>query len=313
MCRSRCVAVQVCVMRRIHTAHPQASAVVWHCSAQLQLPRCDGSRAAQGPCSQDQEKAPKDVGSGSSTGPWPLSSLWMCCVWCMFRIHGSYSIISVWNSEVSKIWRSFPTQENHHSYSWFWSLIHVLMCWCPCPGVNVALKSLVGWLVFLSVFLYLYGHIKKKIVSKIRIWLWLHSSCSSYTVFSCAPRPHALKLMESNQGFGSRLGQGYYLYSEKLGYAKSWVSYPECHYFFLEEPGHSYRCRKPFLRNWQGVRNPSSIKELHWRMFLGKSQVLEQSAVPSVGCSAVCGSSSWQLQIRGVSGALRCAASATVW
>lgn len=162
MCRSRCVAVQVCVMRRIHTAHPQASAVVWHCSAQLQFPRCDGSRAAQGPCRQDQEKAPKDVGSGSSTGPWPLSSLWMCCVWCMFRIHGSYSLISVWNNEVGKIWRSFPTQENHHSYSWFWSLIHVLMCWCPCPGVNVALRSLVGWLVFLSVFLYLYGQIKKK-------------------------------------------------------------------------------------------------------------------------------------------------------
>lgn len=49
-------------------------------------------------------------------------------------------------------------------------------------------------------------------------------------------------------------------------------------------------------------------------MFLGKSQILEQSAVPSVWCSAILGSSSWQLQMcdltRRVRGALRCAASA---
>lgn len=47
------------------------------------------------------------------------------------------------------------TQKNHRSYSWFWSLIRVLMCWCPCPGVNVAWKNLVGgWLVgFSSSFL----------------------------------------------------------------------------------------------------------------------------------------------------------------
>lgn len=36
--------------------------------------------------------------------------------------------------------------------------------------------------------------------------------------------------------FLSRLGQGYYLYSENLRHAKSLVSYTECHYFLGGEP-----------------------------------------------------------------------------
>lgn len=59
----------------------------------------------------------------------------------------------------------------------------------------------------------------------------------------------------------------------------------------------SYSWHKLFLGNWQGVIKPCSIQELHWGMFLEKSQVLEQSAVPSVECSAICVSSSWQLQM----------------
>lgn len=157
-----------------------------------------GIRGAQGPCSQDQEKAPKAAALG--LGHWAPCE---CVVWCMSRIPGSYSIISVWNNEVCKIWRLFPIHSKEPPQLFLILVTHsrsnvlVFLSWGKC-----SFKKL-GWLVFLSVFLYLHGLMKKKIVSKTRIWLWFHSSYSFYTVFNCDPRPHALKLMESNQGFGS--------------------------------------------------------------------------------------------------------------
>lgn len=157
-CRSRCVDVQVCVTSRIHVAHPRASAVVWHCSPQLQLLCWDGLRVS---CSQDQEEASKGVGSGSSFGLW---APWGCVIpdACSEYLVAA----SLFKCETMRFVGSGDcflfSQKNHCSYSWFWSLIHVLMGWCPCPVVNVAWKNLVGWLVFLSIFLYLYGLMNKK-------------------------------------------------------------------------------------------------------------------------------------------------------
>lgn len=107
-----------------------------------------GILQAQCPCSQAQEKVSKGVGSGSSTGLWPLSSLCMCHTWYVFRVPGSY-IIKVWNNEVCKIWGLFPIHSKEPPQLFLILITHSCISGLvPCPGINVAWKNLIGWFFF---------------------------------------------------------------------------------------------------------------------------------------------------------------------
>lgn len=66
-CKSRCADVAVCVMSRIHGAHPEASAVVWRCLA-LMDPGHATSKVSLQP-------GPGGGTKGRGLGLWPLSSL----------------------------------------------------------------------------------------------------------------------------------------------------------------------------------------------------------------------------------------------
>lgn len=158
----------------------------------------------------------------------------MCHIWCMFRVPGSYIIMC----ETVRFVRCGDcclfTQMKHHRYSWFSSL--VFMGWCLWGKCSLKVPD---WLVFLSVFLYLYGLMNKKSVQNMLLTLtsFLMFFLLTFQLWSKAT------CIEVNENqikdlalfkFLSRHGQGYYLYLENLRHAKSWVSYTECHYFWGE-------------------------------------------------------------------------------
>lgn len=99
----------------------------------------------QCPCSWDQEKASK------AFGHWAHCELQVVLSCVIFDVCSEYLVATSSFKTVGFVRCGdcfLFTQKNHHSYSWFWSLIHVFMGWCSCPGINVAWKNQVGWFFF---------------------------------------------------------------------------------------------------------------------------------------------------------------------